>query len=74
MKIEINKCKVCPFFDDGNDGYCVRHNCTHPSAKHRDIEVYRSDWDGWNAKEGSPEWCPLKKETLVIAFNSKAKL
>jgi len=66
--IQVKKCKGCLFFDDGNDGHCVRHRCAHPKADSRGINVYRCDYDGWNAKGGSPDWCPLKRESLIVQF------
>jgi len=73
MNIKIESCKKCFFFHDGQDGHSVRHHCTHPKANYRDLDAYRSGWDGWNVKGGSPDWCPLKTESLLIEFGKETK-
>lgn len=69
--VKISKCKECIFFDESNDGNCVRHGCEHPSIADgiRDINTYWSKVDGWNVKGNTPDWCPLKKTSVNIVWD-----
>lgn len=70
--MKIKDCSECPFrVDDWNpdsNGYDMYVFCN--LAKHLNLPQYRiKSYDSWNEEEQvitTPDFCPLKKENLLI--------
>ena len=63
MEKKVSKCFDCPFCHElMSDYYCKIED----KALSRS-DIYR-EWKGRLSGGGSPEWCPLKKDKVVISF------
>lgn len=58
MEQIVTGCGNCPFASS-------EHNwCNHPSLERTES----FDWEFYGNDESSPEWCPLKKEDVIVSF------
>lgn len=72
-RIKVGSCNSCPFhiveYDDFSTGYSTISRCTigeNFKINDNTIDVY----NGFKQVK-TPDWCPLKKQNILIEFKNK---
>ena len=70
MNTKVTGCRDCPFYNDGQR-YEFAHYCNHPDSI-QDVGYFKSEPEikceriDNETVPITPEWCPLKKESITI--------